>query len=151
MAEVDDALDRLFELALAMADLTQRGLPARALTRARGHVITQLYRAKTMTQRELAELLGVTPRNVTGLLDALQAAELVSRAAHPTDRRATMVSLTTKGNRLAAALRADHHTFAKQLFAELPNAELASLQAYLDRLTVRLHQIAPITSQTPDQ
>jgi DNA-binding MarR family transcriptional regulator len=85
-------------------------------------VITQLYRGQPMTQRELADLLGVTPRNVTGLIDALQAVGLVSRAPHATDRRATLVSLTTKGAGLAAELRADHHIFARQLFDGLPDA-----------------------------
>ncbi|MEN3610618.1 MarR family transcriptional regulator [Plantactinospora sp. ZYX-F-223] len=43
---------------------------------------------------ELSQALKCTPRNVTGLVDALEAAGFVARSAHPTDRRATVVSLT---------------------------------------------------------
>ncbi len=41
-----------------------------------------------MTQRALADALQVTPRNVTGLVDALADSGFVERAPHPTDRRA---------------------------------------------------------------
>jgi DNA-binding MarR family transcriptional regulator len=42
---------------------------------------------------DLAESLGVTPRNVTALVDALEAEGTVRRTAHPTDRRITMIEL----------------------------------------------------------
>jgi DNA-binding MarR family transcriptional regulator len=42
---------------------------------------------------DLAEDLGVTPRNVTALVDALEAEGSVRRVAHPTDRRITMIEL----------------------------------------------------------
>jgi DNA-binding MarR family transcriptional regulator len=42
---------------------------------------------------DLAEDLGVTPRNVTALVDALEAEGTVRRTAHPTDRRITMIEL----------------------------------------------------------
>ncbi|WP_371131993.1 MarR family transcriptional regulator [Streptomyces sp. cf386] len=58
-----------------------------------------------MTQRALAASRAVTPRNITGLLDALQEEGLVARDAHPTDRRATLVSLTRKGREFTSGLR----------------------------------------------
>src|SRR5262245_38086809 len=39
----------------------------------------------------LSDALGVTPRNVTTLVDALEKEGLVRRLAVPTDRRATLV------------------------------------------------------------
>ena len=39
-------------------------------------------------------------RNVTGLVDALEGAGFVTRSPHPTDRRATVVSLTPQGTNL---------------------------------------------------
>jgi len=54
----------------------------------------------------IAGWLGVTPRNVTAIIDALEAAGLVARVADPTDRRALIVSVTATGEeRAAAALR----------------------------------------------
>src|SRR5919204_6073607 len=45
----------------------------------------------------LAELLRVTPRNVTGLVDNLEKAGLVERVADPDDRRAVRARLTDAG------------------------------------------------------
>jgi hypothetical protein len=55
-----------------------------------------------MTQRQLSQVLRCTPRNVTGLLDALETAGLVARGRHPSDRPATLVHLTDEGTTLAA-------------------------------------------------
>jgi DNA-binding MarR family transcriptional regulator len=43
---------------------------------------------------DLAQELGVTPRNVTALVDGLEAEDLVRRVPHPTDRRVTMIEIT---------------------------------------------------------
>jgi DNA-binding MarR family transcriptional regulator len=43
---------------------------------------------------DLADGLGVTPRNVTALVDGLEAEGLVRRTDHPTDRRVTIIELT---------------------------------------------------------
>src|SRR5262249_36121643 len=46
---------------------------------------------------EIGARLGVTPRNVTKLVDALEGEGLVQRKPHPDDRRATLLSLTERG------------------------------------------------------
>ncbi|HEY9242735.1 MAG TPA: MarR family transcriptional regulator, partial [Streptosporangiaceae bacterium] len=47
--------------------------------------------------RNLGDQLGVSPRNMTAMVDALEEAGLVVRQPHPTDRRATLVELTPSG------------------------------------------------------
>ena len=47
--------------------------------------------------RNLGDQLGVSPRNMTAMVDALEEAHLVVRQPHPTDRRATLVELTADG------------------------------------------------------
>jgi len=89
----------------------ERGLVERGLTRARARVIWQLYHHGSVTQRELAQALGVTPRNVTGLIDVLAEDGFVARGPHPTDRRATVVTLTEKGSSVAATLHAEEQAF----------------------------------------
>jgi DNA-binding MarR family transcriptional regulator len=54
--------------------------------------------------RELAEQLGISARNTTAVVDALEGAGLVARRPHPTDRRATLVELTPGGAGATAAL-----------------------------------------------
>ncbi len=47
--------------------------------------------------RDLGDQLGVSPRSMTAMVDALEGAHLVERRPHPTDRRATLVELTGAG------------------------------------------------------
>jgi DNA-binding MarR family transcriptional regulator len=47
--------------------------------------------------RTLADELDLSPRNMTALVDGLEIDALVARRPHPTDRRATMIELTTDG------------------------------------------------------
>ncbi|HEV3399799.1 MAG TPA: MarR family transcriptional regulator, partial [Actinomycetes bacterium] len=88
---------RLFQLTVRLGEEMEKGLVERGLTRARAAVIWQLHQQGPVTQRTLSQALRVSPRNITGLLDALEAGGYVARGRHPTDRRATLVSLTDEG------------------------------------------------------
>ena len=79
-----------------------------------------LHQHGPSTQRELAEALGVSARNVTGLVDALVETGFVTRGPHPTDRRATLVSLTAHGAEVADRTgRRAGRAFARPLFEEM--------------------------------
>jgi DNA-binding MarR family transcriptional regulator len=99
--DVRVALERLFELAILTTDVMEGGLAERGLTRARAEVLWRLHRQGPMTRRELSEAMRCTPRNVTGLVDALERDGYVTRGRHPTDRRATIVTLTERGAKVA--------------------------------------------------
>jgi DNA-binding MarR family transcriptional regulator len=131
-------LGRLFEFSILMSDAMERDLSQRGLTRARAIVIVYLYRGGPMRQRELAETLRVSPRNVTGLVDGLEAAGYVARASHPTDRRATLVTLTEPGTAVAKAMRTDETRLARFLFADVPDTELGDFVAMLEQVIARL-------------
>lgn len=84
---------------------------------------------------ELAGALGVTPRNVTALVDGLEAEGLIHRAAHPTDRRVTMIEMTERAPD-AIELMAAHRASVANLFGCLSAGEQRN---YL-RLTRRLEE-----------
>jgi len=134
------ALDRLWGLSLLLSELMEHGLAERGITLARAGVVSLLERSGACTQRELSRALRVTPRNITGLVDALEGEGLVVRAPHPTDRRATMVSLTPSGATLAATLKRDQDGFAETLFSDAEPRELAALTAIVDRILARVEQ-----------
>jgi 4,5-DOPA dioxygenase extradiol len=67
---------------------------------------------------DLAGALAVTPRNVTALVDGLEAEGLVRRVPHSTDRRVTLVELTCSSDRVAVAVR-DVPGLDRGLFAGL--------------------------------
>ncbi|PKW12677.1 MarR family winged helix-turn-helix transcriptional regulator [Saccharopolyspora spinosa] len=138
-------LGKLWDVALLLADDVERGLTERGLSRARANLLWQLYQRGPSTQREISRALGVTPRNVTGLLDALEDGGYVARRAHPTDRRAMLVDLTEEGR---AALTKMHHRAdqaAVDLFGDVPATELATFHRLLDHIGDRLRAQAETT------
>jgi DNA-binding MarR family transcriptional regulator len=83
---------------------------------------------------DLAESRGVTPRNVTALVDALEREALVRRAAHPTDRRVTLVEITGGSTTVAAQFEA-FRTAMTHLFDDLSPAERAVVVSVLSRIS----------------
>jgi DNA-binding MarR family transcriptional regulator len=92
------------------------------------------------TQRVLAEALDVSPRNITGLVDALVATGFVTRQRHPSDRRATLVSLTTRGDRMATQMVEGRAQLAELLFSRMSDEEFDGLVAGLAAVLVRLRE-----------
>jgi DNA-binding MarR family transcriptional regulator len=142
MRAADEVLDRFFRLTIAMAEAMADDLADRGLTRARATVIAYVHAMGPVTQQTLAGALRVSPRNITGLVDALEADGLAIRDPHPTDRRALLVSLTEAGQRAAAGLDADRRAFATYLFTQQRSHELHALTEQLDRLLERLDEPA---------
>lgn len=132
------ALDRLFEITVRLGDAMQRDALQRGLTRARATVLWELRRVGPVTQRALSDAMRVTPRNVTGLVDALESQGLVARRPHPTDRRATLVDLTAAGNNVVALLSAAYQQFTGFLFDDMAFAELKGFAVALERVLGRL-------------
>jgi DNA-binding MarR family transcriptional regulator len=143
MAEADlvAALDRLLEVTVLLGRDMADGLAARGLTVARATLLWQLRARGPSTQRALAEALGVSARNVTGLVDGLVTGGLVSRRPHPGDRRATLVTFTDAGARLVDELAVGQAELAGQLFGGLSTERLAALVAGLDEVLGRLRPL----------
>jgi DNA-binding MarR family transcriptional regulator len=135
-------LERLFELGVLLADSMDHGLAGQGLTRARAELMWRLRREGPQTQRALSRLLQCTPRNVTGLVDGLEASGFVTRGAHPTDRRATVVTLTRKGIASAARMEAGYATAAETLLGGIDESDLAVFGATLDEILARVREPA---------
>lgn len=88
---------------------------------------------------DLGVKLGVTPRNITKLVDALAEEGLLRRVPHPTDRRATLLEVTEEGARTAREEWAEHQRQAGALFAVLPESDCRELLRLVDRLNAELH------------
>lgn len=130
-------------MAILVGDHMQGGLAERGLTLARAEVVWQLQLDGPSTQQSISRALRVTPRNITGLVDALEADGIVARKPHPSDRRATLVSLTEKGAALARTMRREQDGFAQVLFEGLSPSELATFVRVMDRIRSRIRQALP--------
>ena len=134
-------LDRL----LLISDLFQKDM-ARAfegtgLTTARVHLLWVLQHAGPSTQQALARLCEVTPRNITGLVDALETSGHVRRTPHPSDRRAVLVELTPSSRETMTRMQADHAQLDDTLLEAVAPDDRAALERGLDAIAGRLRTL----------
>jgi DNA-binding MarR family transcriptional regulator len=139
--DMRETLDRVLLLAVLLnedmaADLERRGLPG-----SRAHLVWELHHRGPSTQQALAQALRVTPRAITGLVDALVESGFVTREPHPSDRRATLVTFTKQGKEAADTLERDHIEFATKLFGDLPETTFRNFRRGLDRVLTRLRDL----------
>jgi DNA-binding MarR family transcriptional regulator len=96
--------------------------------------------------KKLAEALGVTPPNVTGIIDRLVEQGLVTRTENPEDRRIMLLQATEKGQELLNNLRERHVAQMSQVLGHLTGEELVlqvkvlkdlkrAAEAYLQKIT----------------
>ncbi len=91
-------------------------------------VMAALFRTEAgMRMSELAGALVVSNGNVTALVDALVADDMVVRVADAQDRRAAIVRLTPKGRETFAALAAAHEGWIDGLLGGLNRDEVTTL------------------------
>jgi DNA-binding MarR family transcriptional regulator len=137
-AEYGTALGRIFELVVILNEDMTTSLAAEGLTVARARVMWHLHQRGPTTQKVIADALEVSPRTVTGLIDGLVATGFVTREPHPTDRRATLVSVTDKGARTVAAMARGRDALADLLFEGMPKKDFDGFVAALDEIVSRL-------------
>lgn len=127
------AFDKAFELVTHVAELMQDALAQRGLTTPKAQVIYALHHEGPQVQRKLSEALRCTPRHVTALIDNLSEAGFVARGPHPTDRRATLVTLTPQGVEAAERMARERKESAEELLGDVPDHQLVAFIAVADR------------------
>src|ERR1700729_4588421 len=95
-------------------------------------VITRNEEPLRMT--ELADQLGIVPRSVTTVVDALEQAGLVRREIDPRNRRAVLLLLTDQGAAVRDELREARRRAAEDLFAPLTAGDRETLAGLLTQL-----------------
>jgi len=88
------------------------------------------------SMREISQVLHVSPRTVTDMIDGLEGRGLVARCAHATDRRVTLLHLTEAGARELAAASTDAERVAATAISALDQDEQHALQSLLERVCV---------------
>jgi len=145
------ALGQVLELAVLINSDMTRGLGELGLTQSRTHLLWELGQRGPSTQRALADALDVSPRNITGLVDALVATGFVSREPHPTDRRARLVQFTEHGAEVLGRMVTDHQEFARLLFQGMPTTTFTGFVRGLDSVLDRLRPlVSPNVEEVDD-
>lgn len=90
---------------------------------------------------DLAGRLDTTPRNVTAIVDGLEAEGLVRRTPHPTDRRVTLVELTCSRENVTAQFGSYQRSIV-DLFADLDETERQTLLRLMADLRTKMRPSA---------
>jgi DNA-binding MarR family transcriptional regulator len=124
------SLMRAHQIALARVEAV---LKSRGITFARYEVLMLLQFSSrgALPMRVIGSRLQVHPTSVTNAVDRLEAAGLVRREAHPSDRRATLVAITEDGRSIAETATAELNA---AVFTDpgLTESEVAKLTAILE-------------------
>jgi DNA-binding MarR family transcriptional regulator len=85
----------------------------------------------SMRSSELARCSRVSRATMTGLLDTLEKADLISRAEDPRDRRAVSVKIAAKGEALLDAVQPEMSLWTEKMLAPLTRSEREELSRLL--------------------
>ena len=81
----------------------------------------------TSSSKQLASALGVTPPNVTGIIDRMIEHGLVSREYNQQNRRMQLLKLTSKGDTLITKLKVRKTAYLSSLLEALSVEDLSAL------------------------
>lgn len=87
-----------------------------------------------ISQKELAQALGLEDASVVPLIDRLVKQQLVERVQPAEDRRKRLLHVTAQGNDLYLKLKIEADNLRAELLADINHDELAITQRVLQRL-----------------
>ncbi len=115
--------------------LTEKVAPF-GVTAVQGVVLNFLAEKDDVTSRQLGGRTKLDSATLTGILDRLEAMELLERKSNPDDRRAILVCLTKKGKKAAAGIHDTILEANNELLAGFDANEGTTLRDML----MRIHQ-----------
>ena len=110
------------------------------LSLAQYHVLEPLG-SGPRTNRELAELAGISAPTATRIVDGLLERGWVSRVADPTDRRAVVISLTGEGRAALAKKQREYLASRRQIADALDPHEQELAARLLRRLAAVIEEL----------
>jgi MarR family transcriptional regulator for hemolysin len=103
------------------------------VTRSQWWVLAYLSRYDGMIQSDLADVLDLGKAALGGLVDRLEATELIERRLDTIDRRAKRIHLTTKGAQMVKKMRQLSHEMSERILMGL---DIDERQRLSDMLTL---------------
>ena len=104
------------------------------------HALTELRRTGGLSQSELVSFLNLEKSSVSRLVLGLEKRGWLSKSAHPTDRRARLLTLTKSGEQKAAQVAEARSAKFATLTNALPENRRAAVLAALNTLTEALRE-----------
>jgi DNA-binding MarR family transcriptional regulator len=131
--------DRLAEafwvVARRLRHRTKIALEPWELSPSLARALSVLARDGDLRLSALADKLRIVPRSATEVVDDLERLGLVDRRPDPDDRRATLVALTSDGERTSHAIQEARQAEGERFFAALDASDRADLARVLRKLS----------------
>ncbi|UKA59295.1 MarR family winged helix-turn-helix transcriptional regulator [Arthrobacter sp. FW306-2-2C-D06B] len=139
-AEVDGVIGPLIPtLARAHRAMSQELLRGTGLSAGQELLVMRLFDQPAQSQASLTRWLGVEPPTTAKMLARMEKAGFVERTRSVTDRRVTLVTLTSAGRALHRRVSTVWEDLEKVTTANLTDAEIQELERLLRRLIANLH------------
>ena len=135
--EVEETYVALRTIMSDMFGRMKAGLAERGLTPQQMFLLRIVMKKGHETPKELAQRLGVTQGNVTGLVNKLQAAGFVTRSRDKRDRRSVVLRPTAKARRHIEAMHAAVVESLMGAFDDWSSQDIGKLKALLGRLATK--------------
>ena len=142
---VVEAVEALRELILAGDHYRQNMTAYLNLDMSQTQALSYLYNRGDMGQSELGALLGFNTSSMTALVDRLERAGIAERRPHPSDRRRSVVHLTSSGRQ---AIRTTGRWFVRA-FDHIDASQLPDLTAAFTAIAADLRTHGLHMSSTP--
>lgn len=127
----------------AFERLSGRHVRELGLTPAQFDIVATLGNTAGLSFRELGERTLITKGTLTGVVDRLCERGVVSRCAHATDGRSSMVRLTADGERLFAEVFPAHSAHCGRAFGGWKSSDYQALDVQLEKLRAALAGATP--------
>jgi DNA-binding MarR family transcriptional regulator len=131
IGRIERAESALRRLAIQKGDL---GLFAMDLTMQQLKVLLVLAASGSRTSHDLAQALGVGATTLTGIVDRLEARDLVVRRPDTRDRRVRLVALSEQGESLVRDAHDLHREHARRLLSRLEPRLLVNLAEVMEAM-----------------
>lgn len=135
MSDLQDGILRALRRLTRCIDLYSRQLASRhGLTGPQLVCVRTLARLGPTTPSVLAREMDLSQATITGIVDRLEAQNLVTRHRDTTDRRRVTVGLSEQGLAVAASAPSALHDIFSDRLAQMPESEQRAIHHSLERI-----------------
>jgi DNA-binding MarR family transcriptional regulator len=130
----DDFQTAFWAAKRAMADASEAAFQRHGVRAGQQYILLTLWDEDCLPPGELARRLGLATPTVTRAATRMEAAGLLARKPHPTDRRLVRLCLTPRGRSLRRAIDGEMSKLTERALGSLGADERAALVRYLTEM-----------------
>jgi DNA-binding MarR family transcriptional regulator len=133
--------NRLRPALLKLARELRRESHALGVTGGQVSLLIQIQRHRGIGVRDLASLERMSAASMSGYVERLERAGLVTKTQNPTDKRRQGLSLTAEGDRVLRSVKSRRTAWLAARLEQLEPEELAALDAAVEPLMRLLEEV----------